>query len=140
MYGGFFSNCGKLCRQHEIGTSVETEIHGKRELRLLSLGETYVMNCPKLLIRFLPIPGVDWSGVVKINCQETDLAAELHYGGNFLLGRNRRSVKGRIFQSSSSTVLYEIDGRWDRYIYEVLCPHFYAHPLNSVLPVFLMNV
>ncbi|KAI4377548.1 hypothetical protein MLD38_015154 [Melastoma candidum] len=61
------------------GASVETEVHGKRELRLLRLRETYVMNCPKLLIRLFPLPGIDWSG-----------------------------------PSSSSTVLYEIYGHWDR--------------------------
>ncbi|KAI4377549.1 hypothetical protein MLD38_015155 [Melastoma candidum] len=96
------------------GASVETEVHGKRELRLLRLRETYVMNCPKLLIRLLPLPGINWSGPVRITCQESGLLAELSYGGHSLLGRNRRTVKGRILQSSSSTVLYEIYGHWDR--------------------------
>ncbi|KAI4380264.1 hypothetical protein MLD38_006475 [Melastoma candidum] len=96
------------------GTSVETEVHGKRELRVLRLRETYVMNCPKLLIRLFPVPSIDWTGPVKITSPDSGLVAELNYGGHSLLGQNRRTVKGRILQLSSSTVLYEIYGHWDR--------------------------
>ncbi|XP_048132960.1 oxysterol-binding protein-related protein 4C-like isoform X2 [Rhodamnia argentea] len=103
--------------QHPVprfyGTSVETEVHGKRQLKLLALGETYVMNAPKLLIRFLPVPGVDWVGNVRITCQETGLGAELCYRAPSLIGRNRRSIKGKIIDLSSLKTLYEVDGHWD---------------------------
>ncbi|KAI3440128.1 uncharacterized protein J3R85_003984, partial [Psidium guajava] len=103
--------------QHPVprfyGTKVETEVHGKRQLKLLSLGETYVMNAPKLLIRFFPVPGVDWVGNVRITCQETGLGAELCYQAPSLIGRNRRSIKGKIIDLSSSKTLYEVDGHWD---------------------------
>ncbi|KAA8522705.1 hypothetical protein F0562_009133 [Nyssa sinensis] len=98
------------------GTSVDTEVHGKKQLKLLNKGESYVMNSPKLVIRFFPVPGVDWVGNVTIRCQETGLEAELCYRGNSLLGRwaNHRAIKGKIFMSSSLKTVYEINGHWDR--------------------------
>lgn len=102
------------------GTYVETEVHGKRELKLLSKGETYIMNSPKLVIGFLPVPRVDWLGNVTIKCEETGLVAELNYkGGSILTGRgNNKSIKGKIFNSSSpSTIIFEISGHWDRYFF-----------------------
>lgn len=98
------------------GTSVEAEVQGKRQLKLLKRGETYVMNSPKLSMRFLPGPGANWVGNVRIQCQETGLEAELCYRSNsFLWGKgNHRSIKGKIFESSSLKTLYEIDGHWDR--------------------------
>ncbi|XP_062164501.1 oxysterol-binding protein-related protein 4B-like isoform X2 [Alnus glutinosa] len=98
------------------GTSVEAEVQGKRQLKLLKRGETYVMNSPKLSIRFFPGPGAQWVGNVRIQCQETGLEAELCYRSNSFLWRkgNHRSIKGKIFESSSLKTLYEIDGHWDR--------------------------
>ncbi|KAM4113169.1 hypothetical protein ACJW30_05G199100 [Castanea mollissima] len=98
------------------GTSVEAEVHGKRLLKLQNHGETYVMNSPKLLIRFLPFPRADWVGNVRIRCQESGLEAELCYRNTSFLGRrgNQRSIKGKVFESSSLKTLYEIDGQWDR--------------------------
>ncbi|CAL2225867.1 unnamed protein product [Prunus armeniaca] len=98
------------------GTSVETEVHGKRQLKLLNHGETYEMNSPKLLIKFLPIPWVDWVGENRIRCHETGLEAELYYGSSSFFGLrgNPRTVKGKIFDSTSFELLYEIDGQWDR--------------------------
>ncbi|XP_058727834.1 oxysterol-binding protein-related protein 4C-like isoform X2 [Vicia villosa] len=99
------------------GTSVEAQVHGKRELKLLNHGETYEMNCPHLLFRILPIPGADWVGTVDIRCLETGLVAELTYKSShsFLgLGGNHKVIKGKILDSSSLEVLYEIDGHWDR--------------------------
>ena len=92
-------------------------VHGDRQLRLLKQGENYVMNSPRLLIRFLPVPCADWTGTVRIRCQETGLEAELCYRGNSFLGwrSNYRSIKGKIYDSSSSKTIYEIDGYWDRY-------------------------
>ena len=102
---------------YELGASIETVVHGKRILKVGQKGEKYVMNSPKLLIRLLPKPGVDWVGNVKISCQESGLEAELSYKTvSFLgFGGGNRSVKGRIIHSSdSSKTLYEIFGQWDR--------------------------
>ncbi|KAE9608094.1 hypothetical protein Lal_00003579 [Lupinus albus] len=98
------------------GTSVEAKVHGKRKLKLVNHGETYEMNCPHLLFKILPIPGVNWVGNVNIRCLETGLVAELSYRSShsFLgLGGNHKVIKGKIFHSSSLKVLYEVDGHWD---------------------------
>ncbi|EEF34581.1 Protein KES1, putative, partial [Ricinus communis] len=95
------------------GTKVEGEVHGKRQLKLHKHGETYVMNSPNLLIKFLP-PGLDWVGTVNIHCQESDLEAELCFlTTSFLRRREPHSIKGRIYQSSSSKTLYEVNGHWN---------------------------
>ncbi|PIN16796.1 Oxysterol-binding protein [Handroanthus impetiginosus] len=98
------------------GTHVETEVHGKRQLKLLDKNETYTMNSPKLVIRLLPVPRVDWLGNVRIQCQETGLEAELCYRGNSFLPRRsiHRSIKGQVFRSSTLETIYEINGHWDR--------------------------
>lgn len=100
------------------GTHIETEVHGKRELKILEKKETYRINSPKLLMRFLPFPGVDWVGNVKIRCQETGLEADLDYRANTFFRRPSvyRSIKGRIYDSSTSNIIYEIDGHWDRHV------------------------
>lgn len=92
-------------------------MHGKRLLKLLNHGETYEMNCPHLSIRILPVPGIDWIGNVKVQCQETGFVAELSYKSSYSflgLGGDRKLIKGKIVDSSSSKVLYEVDGHWDR--------------------------
>ncbi|GMN62072.1 hypothetical protein TIFTF001_031154 [Ficus carica] len=98
------------------GTSVETEVHGTRQLKLLNHGETYTMKCPKLSIKFFPVAGVEWSGISRICCDETGFEAELTYGGRSFLGLrgSPKSIKGKIFNSSSSKPLFEIGGHWDR--------------------------
>lgn len=97
------------------GTSVETKVHGKRQLKLHNHGETYEMNSPNLVIRILPIPGTDWVGNVSIQCLETGLVAELSYISQsfFGFGAGRRLVKGKIFDSLSMKILYKIEGHWD---------------------------
>ncbi|GMN62076.1 hypothetical protein TIFTF001_031171 [Ficus carica] len=91
-------------------------MHGKRELKLLNLGETYSINAPKLLFKFFPVPKAEWAGTQRIRCEETDLEAEITYGGKSFLGfkGNPRSVKGKIFFASSSKPIFEIDGHWDK--------------------------
>ncbi|KAK6152171.1 hypothetical protein DH2020_014806 [Rehmannia glutinosa] len=103
-------------RYHVTGTHIETEVIGKRQLKFIDKNETYTMNSPKLVIRFLPVPGVDWLGNVNVRCQETGLEAELSYRGNSFLPRPSiyRSIKGKIFLSSTSETVYEINGHWDR--------------------------
>uniref|UniRef100_A0A6N2KGH4 Uncharacterized protein n=1 Tax=Salix viminalis TaxID=40686 RepID=A0A6N2KGH4_SALVM len=103
--------------QHPVpkfyGTRVEAEVLGKRQLKLLNHGETYMMNSPKLMIRFLP-PRVDWIGKVKISCQETGFEAELCYITSSLLGRGgEHRVEGKIYQYSSMKTLYEVEGYWN---------------------------
>ncbi|TKY54537.1 Oxysterol-binding protein-related protein 4B [Spatholobus suberectus] len=97
------------------GTSVEAQVHGKRQLKLHNHGETYEMNSPNLLIRMLPVPGNDWVGNVSIRCLETGLVAELNYMSQsfFGFGANRRLIKGKIFDSLSTKILYKIEGHWD---------------------------
>ncbi|KAI4335375.1 hypothetical protein L6164_014024 [Bauhinia variegata] len=96
--------------------NVEGQVHGKKELKLLNHRECYEMNSPNLLVRFLPVPGTDWIGNVSIRCQESGLVAELCYRSHSFLGfgGNQRSIKGKIFDSLSLKVLYEVDGHWDR--------------------------
>lgn len=73
------------------------------------------MNSPKLVIRLLPFPGVDWVGNVTIKCEETDLQADLYYkGASFLSNRGNRSIKGKICVTSTSKTICEINGHWDR--------------------------
>ncbi|AES92259.1 oxysterol-binding protein-related protein 4C isoform X2 [Medicago truncatula] len=99
-----------------VGTGVEVDMHGKRHLHLHNHGETYEMNCPNFLFRFLPIPGIDWVGNVTIRCLETGLVAELSYIRQSFFGfgsGNRRRIKGKIFDSLTKNVLYKVDGHWD---------------------------
>ena len=100
-----------------VGTSVEVQVHGKRQLSLLNHEEAYEMNSPSLSIKFLPTPGIDWFGNVNIRCLETGLVAELFYKSNsfFGFGGNYRMIKGKILDSSSLKVLYEVNGHWNRY-------------------------
>ncbi|KAJ1378221.1 Oxysterol-binding protein [Sesbania bispinosa] len=97
------------------GTSVEAQVHGKRQVKLLNHGETYEMNSPHLFIRILPVPGIDWVGNVNIRCLETGLVAELCYTSQsfFGFGGNGRLIKGKIIDSSSLKILYEVNGHWD---------------------------
>jgi hypothetical protein len=100
------------------GTSVEGKINGKGKLKLLNHGETYELNSPNLWYRILPVPGVDWVGTTNLRCLETGLIAELSYKSSHSylgLGGNHKVIKGKIFDSTSSKVMYEIDGQWDRY-------------------------
>lgn len=91
---------------------------GKRVVKLVNHKETYVMNQPKLLMTFLPAMGAHWAGKIVIKCPETGFEAELQLLSNSFLsrftGNNKRSIKGKIFESSSRKQLYEIFGHWDR--------------------------
>ncbi|XP_052200286.1 oxysterol-binding protein-related protein 4C [Diospyros lotus] len=98
------------------GTSVETRVHGERQLKLLNKGEIYEIGHPNLVIRFLPVPGVHWVGNVTIRCRQTGLEAMICFGGSSFLGLkpSNRSVKGTVFISSSRKPIYDITGHWDR--------------------------
>ncbi|XP_010539416.1 PREDICTED: LOW QUALITY PROTEIN: oxysterol-binding protein-related protein 4B-like [Tarenaya hassleriana] len=97
------------------GAYMEAEVKGKRTLKLLNRGETYEMNSPNLVMRFLPVTRAYWAGKVRIKCLENDLEAELHLATDSLMGirGNDRSIKGKIYDSSSGKKLYEIYGHWD---------------------------
>ncbi|KAL9288131.1 Oxysterol-binding protein-related protein 4B [Arabidopsis thaliana] len=100
------------------GAYVDVEVNGKRVMKLLNHKETYEMDQPRLIMKFLPAPGAHWAGKVKIKCPETDLEAELHLISDSFIerlrGNNNRSIKGKIFESSSGNQLYNIFGHWDR--------------------------
>ncbi|KAH6798966.1 hypothetical protein C2S51_035450 [Perilla frutescens var. frutescens] len=98
------------------GSHIETNVQGKRQLKLLDKKETYTMNSPNLVIRFLPLPGVEWLGNVRIRCEESGLEAELSYRGNSFWPRPsiHRSIKGKIVSATTLQTIYEINGHWDR--------------------------
>ncbi|CAL1414063.1 unnamed protein product [Linum trigynum] len=108
------------------GTRVEVEVQGKRRLKLVEHGETYVMNSPNLTIKFIP-PSVDWTGTVRVSCQETGYEAELNYATSSFLGRwssSNNSVTGRIYKTAAASppsspsgddhnkLLYTLHGHW----------------------------
>lgn len=100
-----------------LGITVDAVVDGKRLVKLLAHGETYEMNSPNLVIRLLPVPGTEWSGNVRIQCERSGLAADIYYyrSQSFLgFGGKPRSVKGRIFDANSLKTIYELDGQWDR--------------------------
>lgn len=103
-------------RPQFYGRSVEATIHGKRELKLLELGEIYEMNSPNLRINLFPFPTVEWIGNVEIQCKQTGLKATLSYKGKSffgLKGSNTR-ISGSIGRCSpAQDVLYELHGDWD---------------------------
>ncbi|CAN0839049.1 Oxysterol-binding protein-related protein 4C [Linum grandiflorum] len=100
-----------------LGTKVEVEVQGKRILKLMNHDETYVMNSPNLLIKFLP-PSVDWVGTVDISCQQTGYEARLTYTTSSLMGRasNNNGITGKIYKfspsTSSRTLLCTLSGHW----------------------------
>jgi hypothetical protein len=100
------------------GRSIEATIHGKRELKLLELNETYEMNSPKLCLRFFPFPSAEWSGDVLIQCKQSGLRATLCYRGKSLLGFKGSSTRitGRIGHIAHGGDLYELQGNWDQII------------------------
>lgn len=125
-----------------LGIAVVNEVRGKRQLKLLSHGETYEMNSPDLLVRILPTPGVDWDGDVRIRCPENGLEAELHYGHKSFLGLrgSHRSVKGKILETSTKRTLFELNGNWDRYLPSTYLSSFHFPPpfttiLGSVITI-----
>ncbi|CAN7032420.1 unnamed protein product [Brassica oleracea var. botrytis] len=100
------------------GAYVDVEVKGKRVVKLLNQKETYEMNQPRLVMTFLPVTGAHWAGKIVIKCLETGLEAELQLLSDSFLsrftGNNKRSIKGKIFESSSGRRLYELFGQWDR--------------------------
>lgn len=86
-------------------------------MKLRSFGESYEMDAPSLVVKFLPVPSTEWGGNVSILCKESGLEADLCYyrSHHFLgFGSSARAVKGKIFNSKTLMTIYEIYGRWDR--------------------------
>jgi hypothetical protein len=92
-------------------------VHGKRILRLMSFGENYEMNCPKLSFCFLTNPCTEWVGNVSVKCEESGLEATLCYRGKSFLGFKGSSTRltRKIFSTTTAQNLYELDGHWDQY-------------------------
>ncbi|KAH9331503.1 hypothetical protein KI387_003611, partial [Taxus chinensis] len=98
------------------GRSIEATVHGQRELKLLELGETYGMNCPKLYISLLPFPTVPWISNVEILCKQSGLKANLSFKGKSFFGLRGSGTRicGSIRQCSPPhNVLYELHGDWN---------------------------
>lgn len=97
---------------------MEVDVKGKRILKLMNREETYEMDQPRLIMRFLPVPVAHWAGKVKIKCLATGLEAELHLLSDSFFekfkGNKNRSIKGKITESSSGNHFYDIFGHWDR--------------------------
>lgn len=100
------------------GNSVEVTIQGRRSLRLESHGETYEMNCPKLLIRLFPVPGSEWVGTTKIQCCANALEATVVFKGKSLFGLRGTpgQVTGKIRDTRTNEVLYEVNGAWNKVV------------------------
>ncbi|CAA7047362.1 unnamed protein product [Microthlaspi erraticum] len=102
------------------GAYVEMVLKGKRVMKLLNRKETYNMDQPRLIARLFPVPGLHVVGKAKIKCPETDLEAEAHFNSDSFMesfrGKNKKSIKGKISESSSGNKLYDIFGHWDRTI------------------------
>lgn len=97
------------------GAAVEGVIQGKRKLNLWKYSENYEMNCPKLMIRFLPVPVVEWVGNITVRCPDSGLEATLSFKGQSFLGfGGNRAVKGKIIDSLTRNLIYELDGHWDK--------------------------
>lgn len=83
----------------------------------MNYSENYEMSCPKLMIRFLPVPVVEWVGNVTVRCPDSGLEATMSFKGQSFLGfGGNRAVKGKIIDSFTRKPIYELDGRWDRYV------------------------
>ncbi|CAL1408574.1 unnamed protein product [Linum trigynum] len=112
------------------GTRVEVEVQGKRKLKLVEHGETYVMNSPNMTLKIIP-PAVDWTGTVKVSCRETGYEAELNYStSSSFFGRRsgaKHSVTGKIYKTTpppppaaaspppgnNYKLLYTLHGHWN---------------------------
>lgn len=84
----------------------------------MGFGESYEMDSPNLLIKLIPPTGADWAGNVRIRCRDSELEADLCYYNSrgFLgFGGSSRSLRGTIFRSNTSQMIYQIEGEWDRY-------------------------
>ncbi|KAH7443804.1 hypothetical protein KP509_02G051600 [Ceratopteris richardii] len=100
------------------GNKVEGTIYGKRMLWLDAHHEAYEITCPKLLIRLFPVPGTEWVGTSTIKCVSTKLEANLLFKGKPLFGLRGTAghVSGKIYDVSTSSTLYEINGAWNKTI------------------------
>ncbi|KAL9675055.1 hypothetical protein QQ045_003255 [Rhodiola kirilowii] len=114
------ANVEVIICEHQVpkfyGTSIEVEAKGTWILNLLNHAESYVLNSPKLSIKFLPVPLVEWVGTIRVQCADSGLEAEFTFKGSSIFSRkqNQKMIKGRIFESSSLKTIFEINGHWDR--------------------------
>mmetsp|Transcript_24901 Transcript_24901/g.41004 ORF Transcript_24901/g.41004 Transcript_24901/m.41004 type:complete len:548 (-) Transcript_24901:759-2402(-) len=104
-----------LPRSKFLGNSVASLMEGESTLRLLELGEDYVMNWPNYYARGLIIGRLlmEIGGSVTIRCRKTNLCCNLDFRTKgFFTGEYNR-VKGSIKDEESGNQLYTIEGYWD---------------------------
>ena len=83
-------------RPHFNGLSVDVVREGAWTLTVDRWRETYHLNAPSLCMRLLPVPGVEWTGTVKITCAESSLEAKLEFHPRVMPGTQQHSVSGVI--------------------------------------------
>jgi hypothetical protein len=125
-------------KPHFSGLCVEVVRDGLWTLTLDRWRETYLLNAPSLCMRLLPVPGVEWAGVVNIACAESGLDAKLEFHPRVMPGTQQHCVGGvircaplaamhdqpaclltaRLYHSSHATgaVLHTLRGRWTDHI------------------------
>jgi len=83
-------------RPHFSGLSVDVVREGLWTLTLDRSRETYHLNAPSLCMRLLPVPGVEWAGVVRVVCAESGLEAKLEFHPRVMPGTQQHFVTGVI--------------------------------------------
>ncbi len=83
-------------KPHFSGLCVEVVRDGLWTLTLDRWRETYLLNAPSLCMRLLPVPGVEWAGVVNIACAESALDAKLEFHPRIMPGTQQHCVSGVI--------------------------------------------
>jgi hypothetical protein len=83
-------------KPHFSGLCVEVVRDGLWTLTLDRWRETYLLNAPSLCMRLLPVPGVEWAGVVNIACAESGLDAKLEFHPRIMPGTQQHCVSGVI--------------------------------------------
>ena len=83
-------------RPHFNGLSVDVVREGVWTLTVDRWRETYHLNAPSLCMRLLPVPGVEWTGIVLITCAQSSLEAKLEFHPRIMPGTQQHSVSGVI--------------------------------------------
>ena len=89
-------------RPHFNGLSVEVLRDGLWTLSMERWGETYNLNAPSLCMRLLPVPGVEWAGVVHVVCANSGLEAKIQFQPRIIPGTQQHCVSGAIRHVSMS--------------------------------------
>eukprot|EP00897_Mesotaenium_endlicherianum_P006019 jgi/Mesen1/5445/ME000271S04464 len=97
------------------GAWLKAEMKGKRLLFLDSYDETYELQVPSLLFRFLPSPRADWEGNVTVKCEKSGYEAQVCYKTKpwFKPGPHKR-IEGEIYRIGTKEKLIKFHGHWDK--------------------------